>query len=60
METFYHSFKDLKADVPFDLDLSHLNPLHVLPCGFLIETIAKFKEEVKDDQADDTDGKGGE
>ena len=44
-QDIYHSFDEMQADISFPVDFKHLNPLHVLPCGFLIETQAKFKPE---------------
>lgn len=44
-QDIYHSFDEMQADISFPVDFKHLNPLHVLPCGFAIETQAKFKPE---------------
>lgn len=44
-QDIYHSFDEMQADISFPVDFKHLNPLHVLPCGFTIETQAKFKPE---------------
>ena len=44
-QDIYHSFDEMQADISFPVDFKHLNPLHVLPCGFVIETQAKFKPE---------------
>lgn len=47
-DTFYHSFEEIQNAIGFPVDFSHLNPLHVLPCGFYIETQPVIKEEVTD------------
>lgn len=57
VDPYYHTFEEIQEQVPFKIDFSHLNPLHVLPCGISIETQAVFKEA---ENLVETDEKGGE